>query len=167
MNDALRAEDRWENLKARLARSAFRGRFTLRKPDLLYLQAKGPDVLREHARHFIAERLAPAVPRNDGRQTPMRGHPVFVAQHATGTCCRRCLKKWHGMPEGEPLSASDQDYVVDVIMRWIVERSYPHVLFADATSYAQPIPNRPPSTPKKHLNGAGAGGTFHGSVARE
>ncbi len=29
-----------------------------------------------------------AEPRNDGKQTPFRGHPVFTAQHATATCCR-------------------------------------------------------------------------------
>ena len=167
MSDDARAEERWENLKARLARSAFRTRFALRKSDLLYVQARGADALREHARRFVAERLAPAVPRNDGHQTPMRGHPVFVAQHATGTCCRRCLKKWHGVPEGSPLSLLEQDYVVDVVMRWIVEQSYPHVLFEDAAAYAQPIPFRPLAEPKKHLNGARTGGTFHGSVARE
>ncbi len=32
------------------------------------------------------------------RQTPFRGHPVFIAQHATATCCRECLAKWHRIP---------------------------------------------------------------------
>ena len=77
------------------------------------------DTVKMHAQDFIAKRLSPAAPANDGRQTPMRGHPVFVAQHATATCCRGCLAKWHGIAEGAALSKSEQEYLVDVIMEWI------------------------------------------------
>ena len=80
---------------------------------------KGRSAVREHASDFIGRRLAPAYPVRDGKQTPMRGHPVFVAQHATATCCRGCLEKWHGIPRGRPLSAAEQQYVVDVIDRWL------------------------------------------------
>ena len=66
-----------------LSRSAFRGKFHLRAQEQAYLQDRGLDQVLEHARRFVAERLAPASPRNDGKQTPYRGHPVFVAQHAT------------------------------------------------------------------------------------
>lgn len=65
-------------------------------------------------------RLAPAHPANDGKQTPMRGHPVFIAQHATATCCRGCLEKWHQIPQGEPLSEAQQQYIVSVIHYWLV-----------------------------------------------
>ena len=75
--------------------------------------------MREHAEELIAKRLAPAMPRNDGKQTPYRGHPVFVAQHATATCCRSCLERSHGIERGRELSADEQRYVVDVICRWI------------------------------------------------
>jgi hypothetical protein len=53
------------------------------------------------------------------RQTPYRGHPVFVAQHATATCCRTCLERWHQIPKGSDLSRAKRAYVVDVICRWI------------------------------------------------
>ncbi|HFE7615161.1 TPA: DUF4186 family protein [Salmonella enterica subsp. enterica serovar Newport] len=66
------------------------------------------------------KRLAPAHPANDGKQTPMRGHPVFIAQHATATCCRGCLAKWHQIPQGEPLSKAQQQYIVSVIHYWLV-----------------------------------------------
>ena len=56
---------------------------------------------------------------NDGKQTPMRGHPVFIAQHATATCCRGCIYKWHKMRPGKELSKVQQEYLVDVIMTWI------------------------------------------------
>ena len=56
---------------------------------------------------------------NDGKQTPMRGHPVFIAPHATATCCRECIRKWHKMQPGKELSQVQQGYLVDVIMTWI------------------------------------------------
>ena len=52
-----------------------------------------------------------------------KGHPVFLAQHATATCCRGCLEKWHGIEKGRELTASEQQYVVNIIMRWIDENS--------------------------------------------
>ena len=102
-----------------LARQPFRVRFHLRGGDRATAQLRGPATMRLHARDLIARRLAPAEPRNDGRQTPFRGHPVFVAQHATATCCRSCLERWHQIPKGRKLSCQEVGYVVDVICRWI------------------------------------------------
>jgi hypothetical protein len=102
-----------------LARQPFRARFHLRGGDRATAQLRGPATMRLHARDLIARRLAPAEPRNDGRQTPYRGHPVFVAQHATATCCRTCLERWHQIPKGRKLSCQEVGYVVDVICRWI------------------------------------------------
>lgn len=111
-----------DDLFAALARSRFRSRFTLNEKDRNYLEEKTLPVILEHGRRFILERLAAARPRSDGRQTPMRGHPVFVAQHATATCCRGCLAKWHFIPEGRPLSDAEADYVLLVIERWLLGR---------------------------------------------
>ena len=107
------------DLFERLAKSDFRSRFRLSDRDKEYISEKGMETIREHARDFVAKRLAPENPVNDGKQTPMRGHPVFIAQHATGTCCRGCLEKWHGIPKGKELSEIEQEYVVDVLMKWI------------------------------------------------
>ncbi len=90
--------------------------------DRAYIHGKGLDTLREHALHFITDRLAPENPKRDGKQTPFRGHPVFIAQHATATCCRGCLQKWHGMPKGSPLTEQQISYVTDVIMAWLEEQ---------------------------------------------
>jgi len=109
-----------DGLFAALGRSKFRSRFRLSGKEAAYLSEKGLDTILEHARDFVGKRLASANPVNDGRQTPMRNHPVFVAQHATGTCCRKCLEKWHHIPRGEPLTEADVDYVVGVLKRWLV-----------------------------------------------
>ncbi len=109
----------WDDLRARLARSRFRSRFRLNERDAAYAASRGIPTLRTHAYEFVGARLAPAVPNNDGRQTPMRGHPVFVAQHATATCCRGCLRKWNGIPSGRPLGDDEIRYTVAVIMAWL------------------------------------------------
>jgi hypothetical protein len=102
-----------------LARSAFRRRFALGPKERAYLNAKGRTTVLEHAEAFVAQRLAPAMPVNDGKQTPFRGHPVFIAQHATATCCRGCLAAWHGIERGKPLTDEEQAHVVATIMRWL------------------------------------------------
>ncbi|KFC10527.1 hypothetical protein GTGU_00577 [Trabulsiella guamensis ATCC 49490] len=112
--------DPLDSLFARLARSTFRARFRLGPKERQYCIDKGPEVIDRHAADFIASRLAPAQPKNDGKQTPMRGHPVFIAQHATATCCRGCLQKWHQIPQGTPLSEEQQQYIVAVIHHWLV-----------------------------------------------
>ena len=84
-----------------------------------YINNKGLDVIRNHAYDFITKRLSPAVIVNDGKQTPMRGHPVFIAQHATATCCRGCLEKWHHISKNRKLAKDEITYIVNVIMEWI------------------------------------------------
>ena len=108
-----------DDLFRALDRSAFRRRFHLGPREREYLRAKGTPLVLAHARDFVATRLAPASPRNDGRQTPWRGHPVFIAQHATATCCRSCLAKWHGIAAGKPLGQAEQEHVVAAIARWL------------------------------------------------
>jgi hypothetical protein len=109
-----------DDIFASLAHSAFRSRFHLSERDRVYIAAKGMPVVLDHARDFIDKRLAPAAPRNDGKQTPMRGHPVFVAQHATATCCRGCLANWHGIPAGHALDDAERAHALAVIERWIL-----------------------------------------------
>ena len=102
-----------------LSRSAFRSRFVLTRDDHEYIEVKGWDGVLSHAADFVMERLVPASPRNDGRQTPMKGHPVFIAQHATATCCRGCLAKWHGIEKGVTLAEDDIQHVLGVITAWL------------------------------------------------
>ena len=104
---------------AALEQSAFRRRFRLRGKELDYLHQKGLEVILEHAAAFIEKRLAAADPLNDGKQTPMRNHPVFVAQHATATCCRGCLEKWHGITKGRALGEEEKQYILGVLERWL------------------------------------------------
>ncbi|WP_409306272.1 DUF4186 domain-containing protein [Pectobacterium sp. B1J-3] len=109
----------FDTLFIRLSRSRFRQRFHLGAKERNYCFNKGKPLIASHAADFVARRLAPADPVNDGKQTPMRGHPVFIAQHATATCCRGCLEKWHNIKQHRPLNDGEQRYIVEVILYWI------------------------------------------------
>lgn len=108
-----------EQALARLKRSEFRSRFRLGEQEKRYIEEKGLETVRSHAADIVRKRLAPAYIPNDGRQTPMKGHPVFLAQHATACCCRGCLKKWYGVAEGTTLTETQQRKIVNLLMAWI------------------------------------------------
>lgn len=103
----------------KLKKSDFRAKFHLDSKDRSYIKEKGMETIRSHAEDFVAKRLAPAVIPNDGRQTPMRGHPVFKAQHACACCCRGCLNKWYRVPKGVELTEDQQRRLVNLLMAWI------------------------------------------------
>lgn len=111
-----------DDLFYKLRRSKFRSSFHLNNKMKKYVQDKGIDIIKKHAYDFVVTRLKPRVIINDGKQTPMRQvHPVFISQHATGTCCRNCLYKWHGIEKNKQLSVDEVNYVVSIIMKWILE----------------------------------------------
>lgn len=111
-----------DELFAALGRSGFRSRFRLGRKEAEYLEANGLAVILDHARDFVVKRLADAEPANDGRQTPMNNHPVFIAQHATATCCRKCLAKWHRIPKGRALTEMEIDYIVTILEWWLTKK---------------------------------------------
>jgi hypothetical protein len=102
-----------------LKKSTYRSKFNLQQKDREEIEKKGLHVIKSHAQDFIETRVAPAYPKNDGRQTPMRGHPIFVAQHATATCCRKCLQKWHGIAKGRRLGEDEKAFILTLVMAWV------------------------------------------------
>ena len=103
----------------KLNRSKFRSGFHLNEKDREYVKSKGIEAIRSHAEDFIRTRLAPAYIPNDGKQTPMKGHPVFKAQHACACCCRGCLNKWYKVPKNNKLTDNQQEKIVNLLMVWI------------------------------------------------
>lgn len=108
-----------EKILEDLSKSKFRSKFKLSKKDLEYIDKKGLKTIEAHAEDFIDKRIAPVDIPNDGKQTPMKNHPVFIAQHATATCCRNCVSKWHGIEKGILLNSKQKSYLVKLIMSWI------------------------------------------------
>ena len=105
-----------------LKKSKFRSKFKLSEKDRDYIAARGLETIKEHAYQFINTRIAPEIPKKDGKQTPMRGHPAFIAQHATATCCRGCISKWHGIEKGRALDEAEVDFIVALLMGWIKQQ---------------------------------------------
>ena len=114
--------DKIEDIFKKLTKSKFRTSFSLKKRDFDYINAKGINTIQSHAIDFVNKRLADITKMIDGKQTPMHGHPVFIAQHATATCCRGCLYKWHNIEPTHILTQSEIKYIVDIIMTWIVNQ---------------------------------------------
>lgn len=115
----------------RLAAAPFRRKFRLMGRELAYVETWGLPAVMKHGAKFIDERLAQASPRNDGKQTPWRNHPIFVAQHATATCCRGCLEKVHEIAKGHALTPDERSHVLGVLERWLAEQ----VNFAHANAH--------------------------------
>lgn len=111
-----------ERILNRLKNSKFRSSFHLNKKMKEYVNNKGMDVIRRHAYDFVNQRLKIYDKNKDGKQTPLRQvHPVFTSQHATATCCRGCIEKWHHIPKDKVLTDKEIDYIVSLIMKWIAK----------------------------------------------
>ena len=108
-----------EEILYRLSKSKFRSSFKLNEKDKTYIKEKGMEKIKSHAYDFIEKRLKEENPKNDGKQTPMKGHPVFIAQHATATCCRSYLEKWHHIKQNKKLTEEEVNYIVKIIIEWI------------------------------------------------
>lgn len=108
-----------EKMLDKLSKSSFRSAFKLSEKDISFIKTKGFDIIESHAKDLIKKRIVPSVIKNDGKQTPYKNHPVFIAQHATATCCRSCLFKWHKIKKDVELSEEQQNYIVKLIMLWI------------------------------------------------
>ena len=119
MDFAENINDRIDKALNSLNKSAFRSKFRLTQKDRDYISSKGLETIKDHAFQFLNSRIASDFPKNDGKQTPMRGHPVFIAQHATATCCRGCIQKWHAIKKGKALTEKEVKYIVALIMVWI------------------------------------------------
>ena len=104
-----------------LSLSKFRSSFHLTKKDISYIEKQGLNKICQDTYDIINKRLAPQIITNDGKQTPYHGHPAFIAQHATGCCCRTCLYKWHHIPPNKSLTTNEINYVVALIMIWIIK----------------------------------------------
>jgi hypothetical protein len=87
-----------------------------------HARRKGRARLRKAVEKRITKSIGPAEPSFDGRQTPVAGNSIYYAQHATASCCRKCLEEWHGVPLGRLLTDDELGYLSDLAMRFIDDR---------------------------------------------
>ncbi len=109
----------YNNVINKLQKSKFRSSFKLKQKDIDYINEKGMSMIKRHAVDFINQKLAPSNSENDGKQTPMKNHPVFIAMHACACCCRTCLYKWHKIPMNKELTKDEKNYIYGLLIYWI------------------------------------------------
>lgn len=102
-----------------LQKSDFRKKFRLSNELRTYAQNLGENGLNEHAQEILQKRLVCAAKANDGKQTPMKGHPIFVAQHACALCCRGCVHKWYGIDPSRALTQEELTRAIELLTAWI------------------------------------------------
>lgn len=113
----------YEVILNKISKSKFRSSFHLRKYMIDYIDKLGMETIRCHAYDLITSRIKTYNKDNDGRQTPMKNHPVFIAMHACGACCRGCLEKWYSIPKERNLTDSEINHLVNIVCLWI-EKEY-------------------------------------------
>jgi len=89
---------------------------------LNYAIRKGRIALLAAAEKRVRQAIGPAQPAFDGRQTSMKGNPLHYAQHATATCCRKCVEYWHGIPQGKELTEEQIAYCAGLVRKFVTER---------------------------------------------
>lgn len=99
-----------------------------------YARRKGRAGMRNAAERRIRKSVGPAEPAFDGRQTGTVGNPLFFAQHATASCCRKCIEYWHGVEQGRPLTEDEVQYFTALVNIFIVER------FPDLSEHGEKVP---------------------------
>jgi uncharacterized protein DUF4186 len=87
-----------------------------------HARKKGWKGLQVAAERRIRSSVGPGSPPFDGRQTPREGNVIYYAQHATASCCRKCIEEWHGIPPGRPLSGDEIAYLAGLVMLYVRER---------------------------------------------
>jgi len=89
---------------------------------LNHARRKGMVGMRAAAEKKIRGSVGQANPFHDGWQTPKSGNVVFYGQHATASCCRKCIEEWHGIPQGRALTDAEVTYLTDLVMLYIKDR---------------------------------------------
>jgi hypothetical protein len=89
-----------------------------------HARRKGKRGLQAAAEQRMRKAVGPAEPPFDGRQTPREGsgNVIYYAQHATASCCRKCIAEWHGIPRGRELTEDEIAYLTTLAMLYIDER---------------------------------------------
>lgn len=110
-----------------LAKTKYRRQYVLSPKLKEYCRQTGMEKLRRKAFEIVREKVSSPYYKGEGRQTPLDGHPIYIAMHATGTCCRTCLEVWHSIVSGRRLTEKDIIYIVDTIMEWIKRQLEYHI----------------------------------------
>jgi hypothetical protein len=77
----------------------------------------------DSARQRIGKKLQNPGKFADWGQIPFEqgGSIIHFAQHATATCCRRCIEAWYGIDRRQALTEEQIAYFAELILRYVVD----------------------------------------------
>lgn len=82
---------------------------------------EGLDRISERARKVLKSRVGKHTAW-DGRQTPFGDNIINYAQHATATCCRKCIEIWHNIPKEKLLTEEELDFFTELVLLYSKDR---------------------------------------------
>jgi hypothetical protein len=131
--DLSRIDETFKNLKYEFIRHYYWHR-NIDDRAVNYAKRKGKINLMATVEKRIRSSVSKPADSFDGRQTDWNGNPIFYAQHATATCCRRCIEKWHNIPRDRELTKSEIQYFTELARRYLGDR------FGDLPDEGQKVP---------------------------
>ena len=89
---------------------------------IAHARKKGLLATLENVPKRLMQSVGKAQPFRDGTQTPFQGRAIYYAQHATATCCRKCVEEWHAIPKGRALTEEELLYLSQLVVLYLKER---------------------------------------------
>lgn len=121
-NDITDSEFTFQQLRTEIIRHVF-WHTPIEHEALLKTLVRGSRETAVIAEKLVSQRIVKFNSFMDGRQTPMgKDEIINYAQHATATCCRKCLEAWHNIPMEDTLSEEQKEFCVSLIMKYVQER---------------------------------------------
>lgn len=109
-------------------------KFKLKDDQWDYLAKRGFDSILLEGRTLIVKIFSEEAKHHSCKVAPVQNHPIFTALHATGTCCRSSLEKWHKIPKNKELREKDIFYILLVVKEWIIRQEMPEHLIKSEKS---------------------------------
>ena len=94
----------------------------------LYMEKKAAKLTIDEMRSKVIKILSNKINKKrseifrDSTQTPKGKDIIYLAQHATGTCCRRCIEEWYGINKEEIMNEEQINFLTEIIMTYINEK---------------------------------------------
>jgi hypothetical protein len=99
--------------------------YTPSQHEINYTRRKGTQGLAARAEQVLRRNVFGVTGFLNDIQTPYSG-AIPAAQHATATCCRKCIEYWHGIPRDAKPTEKQIKYLRDWIMKYLKDK-FPNI----------------------------------------
>ena len=111
----------FKSLKNELIRHVF-WHMPIKEKDVEKAIQVGATAVLQEARKRMKDTIGIKNPYRHGI-TPYQGNVIHYAQHATATCCRRCMEYWYDIPAKDRILTEEEiDFSTSLITLYLQER---------------------------------------------